>query len=250
MGTPGENELEKEFEFEKSPNPNPFKPNPPEHPAVAKARLFQWHYVRGTMGIYYDLYPEDRPAAPEPRPTLPRGRAMIRPAKVCAAGSPRVRMARNCRQPHRPRLSRLCPIDLGQVEFSTASTVTYRAILFPRGVCPRLPAGLSAAASPHAVVALLLLRSVVPGVSRLGLGEFGEFRLLGVGHLDRPSLRPPTFANRCSSSRLLLLLLLVSDGPVVSPGTRCGAALFARSCFSRSLMSRLRSSRSSRARSW
>ena len=74
MGTRGENGLEKEFEFENSPNPNPFKPNPVEHPAVAKARLFQWHYVRGTIGIYYDLYPEDRPAASEPRPTPPRGR--------------------------------------------------------------------------------------------------------------------------------------------------------------------------------
>ena len=58
---------------EKSPNPEPFRPNPAEHPAAAKARLFAWHYAKGTMGIYYDLYPEDRPAEPEPRAT-PRGR--------------------------------------------------------------------------------------------------------------------------------------------------------------------------------
>jgi hypothetical protein len=57
-----------------SPNPDFNRPSPAEQPAVAKARLFQWHYARGTMGIYYDLYPEDCPAAPEPQPAPPRGR--------------------------------------------------------------------------------------------------------------------------------------------------------------------------------
>lgn len=71
MGGPGERE-HAELEFEKSPNPEPFKPNPAEHSAVAKAQLFAWHYARGTMSLYYDLFPEDRPAAPEPRLT-PRG---------------------------------------------------------------------------------------------------------------------------------------------------------------------------------
>jgi hypothetical protein len=74
MGAPSEKGLGEESEFEKSPNPRPFKPNPTEHPAAVKARLFRWHYTRGTMGIYYDLYPEDRPVKPEPRPTSPRGR--------------------------------------------------------------------------------------------------------------------------------------------------------------------------------
>jgi hypothetical protein len=70
VSLPGE---EEELEYERSPNPKPFRPNLPEHPDVVKARLFQWHYARGTMGLYYDLYPEDRPAAPEPRPRPPRG---------------------------------------------------------------------------------------------------------------------------------------------------------------------------------
>jgi hypothetical protein len=74
MSGPGEKERDEELEFEKSPNPKPFSPNPAEHPAAAKARLFRWHYGRGTMGTYYDLFPEDRPAEPEPRPTSPRGR--------------------------------------------------------------------------------------------------------------------------------------------------------------------------------
>jgi hypothetical protein len=65
---------DEELEFEKSPNPKPFRLNLAEHPAAAKARLFAWHYAKGTMGIYYNLYPEDRPAEPEPRPTAPRGR--------------------------------------------------------------------------------------------------------------------------------------------------------------------------------
>jgi hypothetical protein len=73
MSTPGETESEAESEFDKSPNPTPFRPNPAEHPAAVKARLFAWHYARGTMGIYYDLYPEDCLAEPEPRPISPRG---------------------------------------------------------------------------------------------------------------------------------------------------------------------------------
>jgi hypothetical protein len=58
-----------------SPNPDFNRPHPPEHPAVAKARLFQWHFARGSMGIYYDLYPEDRVPKPEPKPAPPRGRS-------------------------------------------------------------------------------------------------------------------------------------------------------------------------------
>jgi hypothetical protein len=75
MNTPGEREREEELEFENSPNPKPFRPDLPEHPDARKARLFRWHYARGSMGIYYDLYPEDRPAAPEPRPIPTRGRS-------------------------------------------------------------------------------------------------------------------------------------------------------------------------------
>jgi hypothetical protein len=74
MSRAGEQERDGEGAYDQSPNPRPFKPSPAEHPDVAKARLFQWHYARGTMGIYYDLYPEDRPAELEPRSTPPRGR--------------------------------------------------------------------------------------------------------------------------------------------------------------------------------
>jgi hypothetical protein len=73
VSPPDQNEREAESSYQQSPNPKPFKPNPAEHHDVAKARLFAWHYARGTMGIYYDLYPEDRPAEPEPRLTPPRG---------------------------------------------------------------------------------------------------------------------------------------------------------------------------------
>jgi hypothetical protein len=73
MSRPGEKERDDELEHEQSPNPKPFKPSPPEDPDVTKARLFAWHQARGTMGLYYDLYPEDRPAESEPCPTPPRG---------------------------------------------------------------------------------------------------------------------------------------------------------------------------------
>jgi len=58
-----------------SPNADFIRPNPAEHPAVAKARLFRWHYANGTMGLYYELYPEDRPPEPEPRLERPPGRS-------------------------------------------------------------------------------------------------------------------------------------------------------------------------------
>jgi hypothetical protein len=74
MSGSGEKERQEELEFEKSPNPKPFRPSPAEHPAAAKARLFAWHDARGTMGTYYDLYPEDRLAEPELRATPPHGR--------------------------------------------------------------------------------------------------------------------------------------------------------------------------------
>jgi hypothetical protein len=71
-----EKDIEEELEFDKSPNPKPFRPDPPEHPAARKARLFQWHYAKGTMGMYYDMYPEDRPPEREPVPApQPRGRS-------------------------------------------------------------------------------------------------------------------------------------------------------------------------------
>jgi hypothetical protein len=66
---------ERDDEFEQSPNPELFKPHPAEHPAAAKARLFAWHYARGSMGTYYDLYPEDRPAEAEPHPARSRGQS-------------------------------------------------------------------------------------------------------------------------------------------------------------------------------
>jgi hypothetical protein len=75
MTTPGEKEREEELEFEKSPNPRPFKPNRPEHPAVTKARLFRLHSARGSMGTYYDLYPEDRLPEREPKLTPSQGRS-------------------------------------------------------------------------------------------------------------------------------------------------------------------------------
>jgi hypothetical protein len=53
-----------------SPNPDFNRPAPPEdHPDARKARLFRWHSLQGTMGIYYELFPEDRPAEPEPAPS-------------------------------------------------------------------------------------------------------------------------------------------------------------------------------------
>jgi hypothetical protein len=56
-----------------SPNPDFNRPSPAESAAAAKGRLFQWHSARGTMGIYYDLYPEDRIPQPEPS-AKPHGR--------------------------------------------------------------------------------------------------------------------------------------------------------------------------------
>jgi hypothetical protein len=75
MSSPGEKERDEELEHEQSPNPKPFKPSLAEHPHVTKARLFAWHYARGTLGLYYDLCPEDHPAEPEPYPTPPQGRS-------------------------------------------------------------------------------------------------------------------------------------------------------------------------------
>jgi hypothetical protein len=53
-------------EYDDSLNPDFIRPAPPEDPAARKARLHAWHIARGTLGIYYDLYPEDRPAEPKP----------------------------------------------------------------------------------------------------------------------------------------------------------------------------------------
>jgi hypothetical protein len=55
-------------EEDDSPNPDFNRPSPPEHPDARKARLFAWHSARGSMGMYYDLYPEDCPPLPEPKP--------------------------------------------------------------------------------------------------------------------------------------------------------------------------------------
>jgi hypothetical protein len=58
-------------EDDDSPNPDFNRPSPPESREARKARLFQWHYNRGTMEMYYDMFPEDRPPKrePEPEPT-------------------------------------------------------------------------------------------------------------------------------------------------------------------------------------
>jgi len=48
--------------------PDPVLPDPPEDEDVRKARLFRWHSARGTMGLFWDLYPEDRPPPEEPKP--------------------------------------------------------------------------------------------------------------------------------------------------------------------------------------
>jgi hypothetical protein len=58
-----------------SPNPDFNRPLPREHPDATKVRLFRWHQARGSLGTYYDLYPEDRPAQPDPTPSPPRGRS-------------------------------------------------------------------------------------------------------------------------------------------------------------------------------
>jgi hypothetical protein len=59
-----------------SPNPDFNRPLPPEHPDARKARLHAWHSACGSLGTYYDLYPEDRPAQPDPKPEpKPRGRS-------------------------------------------------------------------------------------------------------------------------------------------------------------------------------
>ena len=36
-----------------------------EKPEAVKARLYQEHRVRGTLGTFYDLYPDERPRARE-----------------------------------------------------------------------------------------------------------------------------------------------------------------------------------------
>ena len=55
-------------EDDDSPNPDFNRPSPPQSAAAEKRRLFQWHSARGSMGTYYDLFPEDRPPKREPEP--------------------------------------------------------------------------------------------------------------------------------------------------------------------------------------
>jgi hypothetical protein len=39
----------------------------PEKAEAVKARLYQEHSARGTLGAFYDLYPDERPRAREVR---------------------------------------------------------------------------------------------------------------------------------------------------------------------------------------
>lgn len=58
----------------------PESENPPHNlrvgpdPGAERARLYAWHKARGSLGMFYDLYPEMRPAEPEPGPARAGGR--------------------------------------------------------------------------------------------------------------------------------------------------------------------------------
>src|SRR5262249_54040663 len=82
-----------------------------------------------------------------------------------------------------------------------ASNIAARARTMIRMV--QKSAGLSPAASSHAMIALFLPGGVVPGVSRLGVSPSGELLPLGIGHLNR------TFLASADLRRLLLFFACV-----------------------------------------
>jgi hypothetical protein len=71
MSRPGEKQLEAELEFEESPIRSRSGPIQPNILPLSQRGCLHGTTPRGAVGIYYDLYPEDRPAEPEPRSTSP-----------------------------------------------------------------------------------------------------------------------------------------------------------------------------------
>ncbi len=59
---------------EKDDVPDSKKPPLHEHPDDARVRLYWWHKRAGTLGIYYYMYPEDRPPDVEAEPPRTGGR--------------------------------------------------------------------------------------------------------------------------------------------------------------------------------
>jgi hypothetical protein len=51
---------DKDREKEYSPNPDFNRPIN-EHPEATRARLHDYHRRAGTLGTYYEMYPDDRP---------------------------------------------------------------------------------------------------------------------------------------------------------------------------------------------
>lgn len=56
----GEKDHDREREY--SPNPD-FNRPVREHPEATRARLYDYHRRSGTLEMYYEMYPSDRPHA-------------------------------------------------------------------------------------------------------------------------------------------------------------------------------------------
>jgi len=54
-------EKDKDREREYSPNPDYVRSAPREHPDAERSRLYQYHRAAGTMELYFEMYPLDRP---------------------------------------------------------------------------------------------------------------------------------------------------------------------------------------------
>jgi hypothetical protein len=54
--------------------PDSKKPPLYEQPDDMRARLYHWHKRSGTLGIFYSLYPLERPPDSEPTPPRSSGR--------------------------------------------------------------------------------------------------------------------------------------------------------------------------------
>jgi hypothetical protein len=65
-----------------SANPEHNRPIREDQEAL-RARLFMWHQARGTLGLFYELYPDQRPIeqepAREPDKTQEQPRLLLRP---------------------------------------------------------------------------------------------------------------------------------------------------------------------------